>query len=57
MARIHQVHPYKPALPIEGRLPFGSKEIADKFTPRRAKRVDDRTFVATFESALDILWF
>lgn len=57
MARIHRMHPYKPTIPIEGRLQFGSKEIADTFTPRRAKRVDDRTFVATFEHALDILWF
>ena len=57
MTRIQQVHPYVPTLPIEGRLQFCSKDIADQFTPRTAKRVDDRTFVATFESALDILWF
>ena len=57
MMGIHQVSPYRPTLPIEGRLQLGSQEIADSFRPRRAKRVDNRTFVATFESALDILWF
>lgn len=57
IVRIHRVHPYQLTLPIEGRLQFGSKDIADAFTPRRAKRVDHCTFVAMFESALDILWF
>ena len=57
MTRIQKVRPSKPTLPIEGRLQFKSKDIADQFTPRRAKRVDERTFSATFEEALDILWF
>ena len=57
MTRIQKVRPNKPTLPIEGRIQFKSREIADGFTPRRAKRVDERTFSATFEQASDILWF
>ena len=33
------------------------KEYADKFVPKRARKVDDLTFVATFHSALEILEF
>ena len=57
MSWIDQCRPYKPELPIHGRVQFGSKEIADRFTGRRSVRVDERTFEATFECAIDILWF
>jgi D-amino peptidase len=48
---------FKIDLPIEGKLQVGTKEIADSMKPKRAQRVDDRTFVAVFESPLDILGF
>lgn len=57
MKRAHKCKPFKLKLPIEGKLQVGSKEIADQMKVKRAKRVDDVTFVATFESALDILDF
>jgi|GEM_PF-4406041 hypothetical protein len=44
-------------LPISGRLRFPDKSIADRFQPRRGRRVDDHTFEATFERALDIYEF
>lgn len=49
--------PYKIALPIEGKLQVANKEIADKIASSRSKRVDDVTFVATFQSPLDIYKF
>ena len=57
VGRISQCKPFKMQLPIKGRLRFGSKEIADGFNPKRGARVDDRTFEATFESAMDIYEF
>ncbi|MFA4016411.1 MAG: hypothetical protein RUDDFDWM_001514 [Candidatus Fervidibacterota bacterium] len=57
MRRIRHCKPLKLQLPIKGELKVGSKEIADQIRPKRAKRVDDVTFVATFESALEILDF
>ena len=57
MRWIDRCKPHTLTLPIHGRLQFRSKEIADGFEPRRAKRVDDRTFETTFESALDIMKF
>ena len=57
MGVIPQCKPFKISLPIEGRLQVGTKEIADAMRPTRAKRIDDRTFVATFDSPLDILKF
>ena len=57
MGRIDRCRPYKPDLPIHGRVQFGSKEIADRFEARRSTRIDERTFEATFERALDVLWF
>lgn len=55
--RVQECEPFKLSLPIEGKLQVGSKEIADQIEVQRAQRIDDRTFVATFESALDILDF
>jgi len=49
--------PFRLPLPIEGRLAFGKEEYAGKFKPKRARKVDDLTFVATFHSALEILEF
>ena len=49
--------PFRLPLPIEGRLAFGKEEYAEKFKPKRARKVDDLTFVATFHSALEILEF
>ena len=57
MKAIPNCKPFKMAPPIEGKLQVISKEVADGVKPTRAKRVDDRTFVATFESPLDILRF
>jgi len=49
--------PFILPLPIEGKLMFGDKEYADNFRPKKARRIDERTFVATFHSALEILEF
>ena len=49
--------PFILPLPIEGKLMFGDKEYADNFRPKKARRIDERTFVATFHSALEILTF
>ncbi|RKY57855.1 MAG: aminopeptidase [Candidatus Latescibacterota bacterium] len=49
--------PFILPLPIEGKLMFGDKEYADNFKPKKARRIDERTFVATFHSALEILTF
>ncbi len=49
--------PFILPLPIEGKLVFGKEEYAEKFKPKRARKVDDLTFVATFQSALEILEF
>jgi D-aminopeptidase/GNAT superfamily N-acetyltransferase len=54
---IGRCKPYAFSLPIHARLQFGTKDFADDFTPKLSKRVDDRTFEATFGSALDILGF
>jgi len=51
------LRPFRLPLPIEGRLAFGREEYAEKFKPKRARKVDDLTFVATFQSALEILEF
>ncbi len=48
---------HKQKLPIRGRLRFPDKSRADAFHPRRASRVDDCTFEAVFERALDIYEF
>ncbi|MFW6157798.1 MAG: M55 family metallopeptidase [Planctomycetota bacterium] len=49
--------PYKIDLPIRGRLWFPSKETADRRRTDLGERVDDFTFEATFETALDVLRF
>ena len=49
--------PYKIDLPIEARLRFATKEGADAFSPKRAERVDEQTFAATFSQALEVLEF
>lgn len=57
LGNITRCKPYAFSVPIRGRLQFGTKEIADGFAPKQSKRVDDRTFEATFESGLDIICF
>jgi len=57
MKRIKKCTPYAIDFPAEGKLQVGSKEIADGRTPNLSERVDDVTFVATFESPLDIYKF
>lgn len=57
MGRMGQCQPFTMDLPIRGRLRFGDKSIADAFRPVRAHRVDDCTFEAVFESALEIYSF
>jgi D-amino peptidase len=57
MKQVGQCKPYKISVPIEGKLQVKDKETADAMRPRRAQRLDDRTFVATFDSPLDILRF
>ena len=57
VSRIPQCKPFKTDLPIHGKMWFPEKEWADKVTPRQSTRVDDHTFEATFDSALDILQF
>ncbi|NOY81747.1 MAG: M55 family metallopeptidase [Kiritimatiellaeota bacterium] len=49
--------PFSLELPIRGRLRFPDKSRADAFRPRRSNRVDDYTFEAVFERALDIYEF
>lgn len=57
MGRVDVCEPFVMDLPISGRLRFPDKSIADRFQPRRGRRVDDHTFEATFERALDIYEF
>lgn len=57
MARVPQCQPFVMELPIHGRLRFPDKSTADGFRPARARRVDDYTFEATFERALEIYEF
>jgi D-amino peptidase len=57
MGRIDRCPPLTMELPIEGRLRFPDKSTADGFQPRRARRIDDYTFAATFERGLDIYEF
>ncbi|MFO7899088.1 MAG: M55 family metallopeptidase [Planctomycetota bacterium] len=57
VGRVSECEPYKIDLPIRGRLWFPSKETADRRHTDLAERVDDFTFEATFETALDVLRF
>ncbi len=57
MKAVPRCKPFKMPPPIEGRLQVATKEIADAIKPVRARRVDDRTFVAVFENPQDILKF
>ena len=57
VSRIPRCQPFKLDLPIRGKMWFPDKEWADKVRPRKSVRVDDHTFEATFDSALDILDF
>lgn len=57
MRHVKKCKPYKIDFPAEGRLQLGTKELADQKKPNLSKRVDDVTFVATFESPLDIYKF
>jgi D-amino peptidase len=57
MGRIDRCVPLTMELPIDGRLCFPDKSTADGFQPRRARRIDDYTFAATFERAFDIYEF
>jgi len=56
-AKAGRCAPFVMDLPIRGRLRFPDKSRADAFRPRRARRVDDYTFEAVFERALDIYEF
>lgn len=55
--RIGRCHPYTIDLPIRGRMAYGSAAFADVFEPKRSKRIDDVTFEATFDTALEIYDF
>ncbi len=55
--RAGECRPFSLELPITGRLRFPDKQRADAFHPRRARRIDDNTFEAVFERALDIYEF
>ncbi len=57
MGRGGGCEPFVMELPIEGRLRFPDKSTADGFRVRRGRRVDEHTFEATFERALDIYEF
>ena len=57
LTRISRCKPFVTTLPIQGRLAFPDKSTADNFRPVRARRVDDYTFEATFESACDVEYF
>ena len=57
LARVGQVKPYQIAVPIQARIQFGSKEIADKAGCTLSKRVDDTMFERTMESPLEIYRF
>ena len=57
LKRLDACEPFRMELPIHGRLRFPDKSTADGFRPVRAKRVDDYTFEAQFDRALDIYEF
>ncbi len=57
LGRVARVPPFAMELPIRGRLRFPDKSKADDFRPGRATRLDDYTYEATFDSALDIYAF
>lgn len=57
LEKASSLKPFTLPLPIEGKIAFGNREYAENFEPKRARRVDDLTFVATFRSALEILDF
>ena len=57
LQHVSRCKPFKMDLPIQGKMWFPEKEWADKVKPRKSKRVDDNTFEATFDSALEILNF
>jgi len=57
LKQIHPCRPFRIRVPIEGKLEVKSKEAGDGLRLQRAKRVEDRTFQATFDSPLDILRF
>jgi len=54
LTRIGQCKPYKLDLPIQARLQFATKEIADKANCQLSTRIDDRTFERTIDSQLEI---
>jgi D-amino peptidase len=56
-SRADQCRPFTMELPIAGRMWFPDKERADKVTPSMSTRVDDCTFEASFETALQVLDF
>ena len=49
--------PYQIELPATVRVQFGSKQIADSRSYAKAKRVDDLTWEAQIESALEMVRF
>ena len=57
MKRIRQCAPFALSLPIHGRLEFPDKETADAFVAKRAARVYDLAYEATFPSALEVIEF
>jgi len=57
IARCGACQPFTMDLPIQGRLRLGDKVRADAHQPRRARRVDDCTYEAVFDSALEIYEF
>jgi len=52
-----QCKPYTIDFPATVRVQFGSKEIADGSSFRKAKRIDDTTFEAVIDGPLEVLRF
>lgn len=57
LARLEACQPYTTEIPITGLMRFPDRTRADAFQPKRGQRVDDYTFQATFDSALQIYEF
>ena len=57
LSRIDLCRPYAIDLPIQARLQYGSKEIADKANCSLSTRVDDTTFERTMDNVLEIYRF
>jgi len=57
MGKIQDCRPFVMDTPIMGLLRFPDKSTADSFQPKRSRRVDDYTFEAGLESALEVYAF